>query len=84
MLFRSNIANFLGLLVSEGELAPDLDDEIVVGTCVVRDGTVVHVPTAEALGLAIPSAAPPSGTADNAPADGPGGDQTTESEGERP
>jgi NAD(P) transhydrogenase subunit alpha len=83
-LYARNIANFLGLLVSEGELAPDLDDEIVVGTCVVRDGTVVHVPTAEALGLAIPSAAPPSGTADNAPADGPGGDQTTESEGERP
>jgi NAD(P) transhydrogenase subunit alpha len=88
-LYARNIANFLDLLVSEGELAPDFDDEIVVGTCVVRDGTVVHVPTAEALGLATPSAAPPSsaapsGTGDNPPADGPGGDQSTESEGERP
>ncbi|MGH9080207.1 MAG: hypothetical protein ACRDYE_09090, partial [Acidimicrobiales bacterium] len=38
-------------------LAPDFDDEIVAGTCVVRDGQVVHGPTAEALGL------PPLGSA---------------------
>jgi NAD(P) transhydrogenase subunit alpha len=51
-LYARNVANFLGLLVNDGELAPDFDDEIVIGTCVVRSGTVVHVPTAEALGLA--------------------------------
>jgi H+-translocating NAD(P) transhydrogenase subunit alpha len=51
-LYARNIANFLGLLVKDGELAPDFDDEIVAGTCVVRGGTVVHGPTAEALGLA--------------------------------
>ena len=28
--------------------APDFDDEIVAGTCVVRDGEVVHGPTADA------------------------------------
>ena len=50
-LYARNIANFLGLLVKDGELAPDFDDEIVAGTCVVRAGTVVHGPTAEALGL---------------------------------
>ena len=66
-LYARNIANFLGLLVKDGELAPDFEDEIVVGTCVVRDGTVVHGPTAEALGLAVP--APP----DPAPAPEPGG-----------
>ncbi|MHB1717797.1 MAG: NAD(P)(+) transhydrogenase (Re/Si-specific) subunit alpha, partial [Acidimicrobiales bacterium] len=46
----------------DGVLSPDFDDEIVAGTCVVRDGVVVHAPTAEALGLAAPpggSAAPP-------------------------
>ena len=37
-LYARNIANFLGLLVKDGELAPDFDDEIVAGTCVVRDG----------------------------------------------
>jgi len=57
-LYARNIANFLGLLVKDGELAPDFDDEIVAGTCVVRDGKVVHGPTAEALGLAAPDRDP--------------------------
>ena len=58
-LYARNIANLLALLVNDGELAPDFDDEIVAGTCVVRAGTVVHAPTAEALGLSIPTAPPP-------------------------
>ena len=45
-------------LVKDGELAPDFDDEIVAGTCVVRAGTVVHGPTAEALGPSAPAPAP--------------------------
>ncbi len=53
-LYARNIANFLGLVVTEGELVPDFDDEIVAGTCVVRAGSVVHGPTAEALGLSVP------------------------------
>jgi NAD(P) transhydrogenase subunit alpha len=48
-LYSRNIANFLALLVKDGELAPDFEDEIVAGTCVVRAGEVVHVPTREAL-----------------------------------
>jgi len=58
-LFARNIANFLGLVVKDGELVPDFDDEIVAGTCVVRAGQVVHGPTAEALGLSVPSPAAP-------------------------
>ncbi len=54
-LYARNVANFLGLLVKDGELAPDPDDEIISGTCVVRAGEIVHVPTAEALGLSLPS-----------------------------
>jgi H+-translocating NAD(P) transhydrogenase subunit alpha len=50
-LYARNIANFLGLIVTDGELAPDADDEIVAGTTVVRNGTVVHEPTAAELGL---------------------------------
>ncbi len=57
-LYARNIANFLGLVVKDGELAPDFDDEIVAGTCVVRAGIVVHAPTAEALGLPVPGEAP--------------------------
>jgi NAD(P) transhydrogenase subunit alpha len=51
-LYARNIANFLGLVVVDGELAPDFGDEIVAGTCVVRAGSVVHGPTRDALGLA--------------------------------
>ncbi len=86
-LYARNIANFLGLLVKDGQLAPDFDDEIVAGTCVVRDGTVVHGPTAEALGLAAPSPPDPVVTAGPEPspagtdgAAGTGG-QTPDKEG---
>jgi NAD(P) transhydrogenase subunit alpha len=44
-LYSRNMANFLGLIVVDGELRPDFDDEIVSGSCVLRSGTVVHEPT---------------------------------------
>jgi NAD(P) transhydrogenase subunit alpha len=46
-LYSRNVANFLALVVVDGELRPDFDDEIVAGSCVVRAGEVVHQPTAE-------------------------------------
>ncbi len=61
-LYARNIANFMALLVRDGQLDPDFDDEIVAGTCVVRAGTVVHGPTAEALGL--PPPGPPASVAE--------------------
>ncbi len=79
-LYARNIANLLGLLVHDGTLSPDFDDEIVAGTCVVRAGAVVHGPTAEALGLPVPGGAPPdpSGPSDPpSPSDPP----TTEEAG---
>jgi NAD(P) transhydrogenase subunit alpha len=48
-LYSRNVANFLALIVGDGQLRPDFDDEIVVGSCVVRAGEVVHAPTAELL-----------------------------------
>jgi NAD(P) transhydrogenase subunit alpha len=48
-LYSRNVFNFLSLVVVDGELRPDFDDEIVAGTCVVRAGEVVHAPTAELL-----------------------------------
>ncbi len=84
-LYSRNIANFLGLLVKDGQLVPDFDDEIVAGTCVVRDGEVVHSPTAEALGLAPPAtepaaATPPTdqGSTDQAPTDSDGATESKE------
>jgi NAD(P) transhydrogenase subunit alpha len=46
-LYSRNVFNFLQLVVHDGELTPDFDDEIVTGTCVVRAGEIVHAPTAE-------------------------------------
>jgi H+-translocating NAD(P) transhydrogenase subunit alpha len=69
-LYARNIANFLGLVVVDGELTPDFDDEIVAGTCVVRAGQVVHPATAEALGISVPPPAA-SGPAPE-PTDAPG------------
>jgi NAD(P) transhydrogenase subunit alpha len=57
-LYSRNVANFMALVVKDGELAPDFNDEIVIGTCVVKAGTVVHAATAEALGLPAPDPAP--------------------------
>jgi H+-translocating NAD(P) transhydrogenase subunit alpha len=44
-LYSRNVANFLALVIVDGELRPDFDDEIVSGCCVVRAGEIVHGPT---------------------------------------
>ncbi len=49
-LFSRNVQNLLALLSKDGELAPDWEDEIVIGTCVLRDGEPTLGPTAELLG----------------------------------
>ncbi|HTZ09490.1 MAG TPA: Re/Si-specific NAD(P)(+) transhydrogenase subunit alpha [Acidimicrobiales bacterium] len=51
-LYSRNMANFLGLIVTDGALRPDFEDEIVVGSCVVKAGEVVHQQTAELLAQA--------------------------------
>jgi len=49
-LYARNVANVLGLMGAEGELAPDWDDEIVAGMCVLRDGKAVAPVAVEVLG----------------------------------
>jgi NAD(P) transhydrogenase subunit alpha len=73
LLYARNVMNLLALLAQEGTVAPDWDDEIVTGTCVLREGRAVHGPTAELLGSA-PSAGggPQSG---GAPSPGGGRNQ---------
>ncbi len=41
-LYARNLVNFLTLLVKDGTLAPDFEDEIVKGALVTRGGQVVH------------------------------------------
>jgi NAD(P) transhydrogenase subunit alpha len=66
-LYSRNVANFLALIVADGQLRPDFDDEIVAGSCVVRAGEVVHAPTAELLAGGAPA---PGGGAPGAGAPG--------------
>lgn len=47
LLYARNIAEFLALVVHDGELAPDFDDEIVAGMCVTHEGAVRHAATLE-------------------------------------
>ena len=81
-LYARNIANFLGLLVTDGQLAPDFEDEIVSGTCVVRAGAVVHPATAEVLGIAVATPDRPD-PSDVGPEPGPGAVEGTGAQEER-
>lgn len=46
-LYAKNLLNLLELLVRDGALAPDFDDEVVAGTLLTRDGQRCH-PTPQA------------------------------------
>ena len=41
-LYARNLTAFVGLLMKEGELAPDYEDEILKAALVAKDGAVVH------------------------------------------
>ena len=45
-MYARNVAAFLGVLLRDGELALDFDDEIVRGTCVTHEGRVLKEPVA--------------------------------------
>src|SRR4051794_11263506 len=49
-MYGKNIATFLKLLIKDGHLALNLEDEIVRETLVTRDGEVVHPRVRETLG----------------------------------
>ena len=49
-LFARNVANVLALMGPAGTLAPDWDDEIVAGMCVLRDGKPMAPAAVEVLG----------------------------------
>lgn len=49
--YAKNIANFVALLVSDGAIHEDVDDDIVRETVTTADGQVVHARVREAMGL---------------------------------
>ena len=49
-LFAQNLVALLGLIVEDGALSIDLEDEILAGAVVTKDGAVVHPRIQEALG----------------------------------
>jgi len=48
-LYARNVLALLLLLWQDGRLAVDTADEVIAGTLLTHDGTVVHAPTAERL-----------------------------------
>ncbi len=48
-LYAKNVANLLALMTSDGTVAPDFSDEVLAGACLIKEGTVVHEPTAQLL-----------------------------------
>ena len=41
-LYSRNVQSLLELMVKEGELTLDFDDEVLAGACITRDGEIVH------------------------------------------
>jgi NAD(P) transhydrogenase subunit alpha len=41
-LYARNLSAFLTLMIKDGALAPDFEDEILKGACVTRGGKIVH------------------------------------------
>jgi NAD(P) transhydrogenase subunit alpha len=48
-LYAKNVATLLLLMTSEGSVDPDFDDEVVAGSCLTHDGTILHEPTRQLL-----------------------------------
>lgn len=49
-MYARNLASFLALLVKDGRLAIDFDDELVAGTCLTHAGEIRHAATRERIG----------------------------------
>jgi NAD(P) transhydrogenase subunit alpha len=50
LVYAKNVANFLALIIKDGQIAPDPDDDIVAGSTVARGGSIVNERVKDALG----------------------------------
>lgn len=48
-MYARNLYNFLALLVKDGELTLDWDDQVLADSCLTHDGEIRHAPTRERL-----------------------------------
>jgi NAD(P) transhydrogenase subunit alpha len=51
-LYAKNIQALLDLMVKEGKLELDFEDEVIAGACITRDGEIVHEGAKQAAGAA--------------------------------
>ena len=51
-LYARNIDALLGLMVKEGQIELDFDDEVIAGACITRGGEIVHEGAKQAAGAA--------------------------------
>lgn len=64
-LYGRNILNFVKLLgAPDGELSPDFADDLVAGTCITRDGSIVNTRVRGFFGLEEEAARPARGEKD--------------------
>jgi NAD(P) transhydrogenase subunit alpha len=54
-LYARNIEALLGLMIKDGELALDFEDEVISGACITRGGEIVHEGAKQAAGAATAS-----------------------------
>ena len=59
-LYARNVINLLALFSSEGSLSPDWADEVVIGTTVLKEGSVTNAAAAEVLGAPHQAITPPA------------------------
>jgi len=57
-MYARVMQNFLGLLLKDGRIDLNLDDEILRGMCITRDGEVIQEQTRKAMGLGEAAATP--------------------------
>ncbi len=55
-LYSKNVQTLLEYFITDATITLDMSDEIIAGTTLVHDGTIVHKPTLDALANAKGSA----------------------------
>jgi NAD(P) transhydrogenase subunit alpha len=71
-MYARTIQNLLALLLRDGRIELNLDDEILKGMCITRDGKIIHEQTRRAMGLEdapapVPAAESPGADDDQQP-----------------
>jgi NAD(P) transhydrogenase subunit alpha len=49
-MYAKNLYNLSRLLIKDGQLAPDWDDEILAGALLTHQGEITHAPTRALVG----------------------------------